>query len=203
MKIFAIDTSHSVASCALCQDGTIIDYSEKNTNLSHSEAVLPLCTELLARNGLTFADIDLYAVNRGPGSFTGLRIGIAAAKGFAFMTEKPLMGVSSLMAVALASGIKGQVTAMVKARPGEWFYGVYDTAGPCPVLIGKEDAADMDHMENPADQLADTPSRADFVAQCAYFLHLAGEPCSVHGANPVYLKLSQAERMKLQQQELQ
>ena len=200
MKIFAIDTSHAVASCALCEDDIVIGYQERNTNLSHSEAVLPLCSQLLQQHGLTFQDIDLYAVNRGPGSFTGLRIGIAAAKGFAFMTEKPLIAVSSLMAVALASGVtNGPVVSMVKARPNEWFYGVYDCGGPLPQLTGAESAADMDNIAALQGTIADQLSRADAIAICAYRMYEQGAETNVHGANPVYLKLSQAERMKQKQ----
>ena len=89
MKILAIDTSGKVASVALVEDGKFIDTIEKNTNLSHSQAVLPVCMELLEKNEITLKDIDCFATVVGPGSFTGLRIGIAAAKGFAIsMTER-------------------------------------------------------------------------------------------------------------------
>ena len=123
MKILAIDTSGKVASVALVEDGKFIDTIEKNTNLSHSQAVLPVCMELLEKNEITLKDIDCFATVVGPGSFTGLRIGIAAAKGFAMMLDKPLVGVSSLECVAYESdnedAAKGSVLYKTGGRPND------------------------------------------------------------------------------------
>lgn len=96
--------------------------------------LLPKAKELLDQQGLTFSDIDLFVVGRGPGSFTGVRIGIATAKGLAFAANKPLIGASTLDAVAYRawlSGVRGRLGVVQDAMRGEVYPGIYtlDDAG--------------------------------------------------------------------------
>ena len=96
MKILALETSAVAASAAVCEDEVLIAQSFQNTGLTHSRTLMPMVQDLLKNSGLTLKDIDVIAVAVGPGSFTGLRIGIAAAKGLAWAADKPCAAVSTL-----------------------------------------------------------------------------------------------------------
>lgn len=100
MKILALESSAVAASAALVEDGVLRGLSLLNCGLTHSETLLPLAEELLQRNGCAAGQLDLIAVARGPGSFTGIRIGVAAAKGLSWGADKPCCGVSTLEAMA-------------------------------------------------------------------------------------------------------
>lgn len=199
MKIFGIDTSGRIASVALCVDGVLKDTIIKNTNLSHSEAVLPICEELLANNGLKLCDIDAFAVVVGPGSFTGLRIGIAAAKGFAYTLEKPLIGISALECSALASGKTGVVCPLIKARENDYFYGLYLCDNNTVKRKAEDSSNNIDSIYKSYDDGSVSFYNGEYGAKEAAVLaykHLnEGYSTDVHNVNPVYLKLSQAERM--------
>ena len=83
MKILAIDTSSSICSTAILDDEVLIDKNELNNGRTHSENLMPLIDELLKRNNITVKDINLLACSVGPGSFTGIRIGVASIKAIA------------------------------------------------------------------------------------------------------------------------
>ncbi len=99
MNIFAVDTSAKAVSAAILSDDKLVTQVSLNTGLTHSETLLPICQDLLKNSRMTLKDIDLFAAAIGPGSFTGLRIGISAIKGFAFANNKPTAGISSLLAL--------------------------------------------------------------------------------------------------------
>ena len=100
MKILALDSTAVAASVALCEDGKLLgEYTIQNGN-THSETLLPMVESLLDHFGMTVQDVDLFAVSAGPGSFTGVRIGVATVKGLAFAGGKPCIGVSTLEALA-------------------------------------------------------------------------------------------------------
>ena len=90
MRILALESSATAASAALCEDEKLIAQSFRDTGLTHSQTLLPMTEELLAHCGLSVSDLDLIAVAAGPGSFTGLRIGVATAKGLAWAALAPL-----------------------------------------------------------------------------------------------------------------
>ena len=100
MKILALESSAVAASVALCEDETLIAQAFQNTGLTHSQTLLPLAEDLLKNCGLTMADMDLIAVAEGPGSFTGLRIGVATAKGLAWAEDKDCAPCSTLESMA-------------------------------------------------------------------------------------------------------
>ena len=100
MKILALESSAVAASAAVCEDETLIAQSFQHSGLTHSRTLMPMCRDLLANCGLSLEEIDVVAVAAGPGSFTGLRIGVAAAKGLAWAGDKPCAGVSTLEAMA-------------------------------------------------------------------------------------------------------
>ena len=100
MNILALESSAVAASVALMRDGSLLAESTVNIGHTHSETLLPMVEELLGRVGLSVSDVDVFAVSAGPGSFTGVRIGVASVKGLAFGSGKPCVGVSTLEALA-------------------------------------------------------------------------------------------------------
>ena len=117
MKILALESSATVASVALCEDETLLAQAFLHTGLTHSQTLLPMARDLLKACGLTPAQVDLIAVAAGPGSFTGLRIGVATAKGLAWAAEKPCAGCSTLASMAWnLAGFSGQVCVAMDAR---------------------------------------------------------------------------------------
>ena len=100
MKILALETSAKAVSAAVSEDGKILCSGYQDTGLTHSRTLMPIVEHILKNAGLTVADMDAIAVAAGPGSFTGIRIGVAAAKGLAFAADKPAVGVSTLAAMA-------------------------------------------------------------------------------------------------------
>jgi tRNA threonylcarbamoyladenosine biosynthesis protein TsaB len=100
VKILAVDSSNSAASVAICEDDKIISEFFINAGLTHSETLAPMIDASLKSSKITPQEIDLYSVTCGPGSFTGLRIGLATVKAMAFVGGKPCARVSSLEALA-------------------------------------------------------------------------------------------------------
>ena len=100
MKILALETSAKAVSAAVSEDGKILCSGFQDTGLTHSRTLMPIVEGILKNTNLTLQDMDAVAVAVGPGSFTGIRIGVAAAKGLAFGADKPAVGVSTLAAMA-------------------------------------------------------------------------------------------------------
>ncbi len=100
MKILALETSAKSVSAAVTEDGRILASAYQNAGMTHSVTLMPLVDAMLKNADLDKADMDLIAVAAGPGSFTGLRIGVSAAKGLAWALDKPCCGVSTLEAMA-------------------------------------------------------------------------------------------------------
>lgn len=127
MNILAFECSAKSASTALLSDGKLIAESYQNCGFTHSRTLLPLAEDMLSRAGLSFDDVDMYAVSSGPGSFTGLRIGISLVKGFAYGASKPCCGVSSLEAMAyMLPQSNSIVCAVMDARAGQVYNALFD-----------------------------------------------------------------------------
>lgn len=117
MLILAFETSAKAGSVALLEDDKLLGETYCNTGLTHSQTLMPMAEELLKTCGFTPKDVQAVAVAAGPGSFTGIRIGVAAAKGFAWGGELPCYGVSTLEAMALQQGLwRGYILAVMDAR---------------------------------------------------------------------------------------
>lgn len=117
MKILALDSTAVTASVALLEDEKPIAEYTLSAGLTHSQTLLPMVESVLAVNGLSTKDMDLFAVTEGPGSFTGVRIGTATVKGLAFGRNIPCIGVSSLEALAMGlSGFNGLICPVMNAR---------------------------------------------------------------------------------------
>ncbi|OOE90781.1 tRNA (adenosine(37)-N6)-threonylcarbamoyltransferase complex dimerization subunit type 1 TsaB [Salinivibrio sharmensis] len=127
LRILAVDTATENCSVALCCDNKIIARSEVAPR-EHTNKILPMVDEVLAEAGVGLAQLDALAFGRGPGSFTGVRIGIGIAQGLAFGADVPMIGVSTLEAMAAQSyrlHESTQVLAAIDARMGELYVGQY------------------------------------------------------------------------------
>ena len=100
MKVLALETSAKAVSAAVTEDGKVLASGYQDTGLTHSRTLMPIVEHILKNTDLTVQDCDVIAVAAGPGSFTGIRIGVSAAKGLAFAADKPAVGVSTLAAMA-------------------------------------------------------------------------------------------------------
>lgn len=129
MKVLGLDTATLTASAAILDDDTVLAADAVDTGGgAASEALMPLIARVLERAGVAPRELDAVAVGAGPGSFTGLRIGMATAKGIAFAAGIPLWAVSSLAALALGAvrrGATGTILPVLDARRGELYIGTY------------------------------------------------------------------------------
>jgi tRNA threonylcarbamoyladenosine biosynthesis protein TsaB len=125
-RLLAVDTATEICGIALAVDGRIQAELMLNRGITHTQSVLSAIDAVLAITGLTTGDLDAYAVTRGPGSFTGLRIGISTVKGLAFATEKPMVGISALAVLAhQAPGSADLICPMMDARRNEVYWTLY------------------------------------------------------------------------------
>ncbi|MBP7176501.1 MAG: tRNA (adenosine(37)-N6)-threonylcarbamoyltransferase complex dimerization subunit type 1 TsaB [Thermoclostridium sp.] len=130
MNILALDTSGSTATAAVCSDDYMIGELTIRNGRTHSQKVIPMMESLLAMLDLKMADINLLAVANGPGSFTGLRIGVVTMKAFAYALKIPLIEVPTLMALACTLGeTDGLVCPIMDARNRQVFTGIYRISG--------------------------------------------------------------------------
>ena len=128
--ILAFETSAKAASVALLDNGILLGEGYQNTGLTHSQTLMSMAESLLDSCGKTVEDITAVAVANGPGSFTGVRIGVAAAKGFAWGKEIPCYGVSTLEAMAEGLGIyEGYVVPTMDARRNQTYTAIFQAQG--------------------------------------------------------------------------
>ncbi len=125
MKILALDTSTMLATCAVLDENRVLGEYSLNQEETHSEKLVPMVKEVLDSLGLKVSDIDLYGVATGPGSFTGLRIGVATIKAFAHLFDKPVVGISTLEALAFNFPYNEVVVPMIDARRDRVYTGIY------------------------------------------------------------------------------
>ena len=227
MLILAFETSAKAASVALTEEGKLLGEVYQNTGLTHSQTLLVMAQDLLKQCGLTVKDVTHVAVAEGPGSFTGIRIGVAAAKGLSWGGQLPLCGVSTLEAMALGLGAyEGIVCPVMDARRSQVYNALFRAeqgtltriapdraisledlgreleALPGPVfLVG--DGSYVTHKALPHTVLPPEHrlhQRAAGVALAAAEKIAAGAPCDGAALTPNYLRLSQAERERLEKQ---
>ena len=231
MKILAFETSAKAGSAALLEDGILLSEAYQNTGLTHSQTVLPMAEQLLKNCGLTPKDVDAVAVAAGPGSFTGIRIGVAAAKGFAWGGDLPCYGVSTLEAMTLQLGLThGYVCACMDARRSQVYNAIFCVKDghlerltedraisledlSCDLLKLTEpvylvgDGAELTYRTlSDTCQLRLPPEhrrhqRAAGVALAAWQQFKLGIPADAATLTPNYLRLSQAERERLAREE--
>ena len=231
MRILAFETSAKAASVAVLEDGKLLGEYYQNSGQTHSRTVMKMAEDLLANCDLTVGDIDAAAVAAGPGSFTGVRIGVAAAKGFAWGREVPCCGVSTLESMAWSSGLlDGVVVAAMDARRSQVYTAAFRMENGVPerllddsaiaveelgawlktvegrkVLVGDGAQLCYNTLGQEIEDLHLMPEhlrmqRAGGVALAAWQRLSRGEPADAAALTPTYLRLSQAERERLERQ---
>ena len=130
MRILAFETSAKAGSVAVLEKGILLAENYCNTGLTHSQTLMVMAEDALKSCGLTPSQVDAVAVASGPGSFTGVRIGVAAAKGFAWGSDIPCCGVSTLEAMATGLGVyDGYVLPVMDARRSQVYNAVFRAEG--------------------------------------------------------------------------
>ncbi len=221
MLILAFESSAKAASAALVRDGRLLSQSTQISALTHSRTLLPMAEDLLKNSDLSIRDVDAFAVAQGPGSFTGVRIGVSTVKGLSWAADKPCVGVSTLEAMAwhgLAAG--GFICPVMDARRSQVYNALFELSDGRPVRLCEDRAIALPLL---AQELRALPSPAflvgDGAALTADYLRGEGVPFRLAPDNlvwqdawgvamaaldkpliagaellPVYLRLSQAER---------
>lgn len=136
MNILAMDTTAKASSVSLLNDDKILAEFSLNMQFMHSQTIMPMCESMLNCCKMKLDEIDAFAVSTGPGSFTGLRIGLSAIKGMAYALSKPCVGVSTLDALAMnVSCFDGIICAVMDARCKQVYTALYkvNTSGVNPV----------------------------------------------------------------------
>ena len=139
MKILALETSAKSVSAAVAENGVILAAAYQNTGLTHSRTLMPLVDGMLRAASLTLDDMGLIAVAHGPGSFTGLRIGVSAAKGLAWAKSLPCCGVSTLEAMARGvSDFDGLIVCAMDARRSQVYNAIFEIKDVRPVRLTED-----------------------------------------------------------------
>lgn len=233
MRILAFETSAKAASVAIVEDGMLLGEYFQNNGQTHSRTIMKMAEDLLRNCELSVQDIDAAAVAAGPGSFTGVRIGMAAAKGFAWGREIPLIGVSTLEAMAKnAAACDGVYCAAMDARRQQVYAAVFEccdgkllrlmedsaiaisdlrkvleTVEKDKFLVGDGAQLCYNNLED-VKRLYLLPEhvrmqRAAGVALLAWECVQAGDLPAASAVVPNYLRLSQAERERLKKTEME
>lgn len=231
MLLLAFETSAKAASVALFDGKTLLGESYQNTGLTHSQTLLVMAQDLLSQCGKLPTDIEAVAVAEGPGSFTGVRIGVAAAKGLAWGKDIPCYGVSTLEAMALGLGaFDGIVCPVMDARRSQVYNALFCANGaelsrtaPDRAISLEDLGAELKNAKKPVflvgdgsnlcyDTLKETVpnlvlpaqhklhQRAVGVGLAALQKIAAGEAGDGNALTPNYLRLSQAERERLERE---
>ena len=126
MKILAIDTSTTHSSCAVMDDNNIVGDFSINQSMSHNEILLVMVDEMLKKLNIDIEDIDLFVAVTGPGSFTGIRIGVTVVKALAMALNKPIVAVNTLEALSFGVFTDKKKIPLIDARGERVYYGVYE-----------------------------------------------------------------------------
>ena len=148
MLLFSLECSAAAASAAIYRDEKLLGEEFLNVPQTHSVTLLPMAKSLLEHTGISPAQIDYYAVSRGPGSFTGLRIGIAAIKGLAFPDDTPCIGVSTPEAIAYGLlGFEGTVIPMMDARCGQVYTALFQGKDGRLTRLSEDEALPLSELK--------------------------------------------------------
>ena len=229
MLLLAFETSAKAASVALFDENKLLGESYQNTGLTHSQTLMVMAEDLIKQCGHTPADVTHTAVAAGPGSFTGVRIGVAAAKGFAWGKEIPCYGVSTLEAMAAGLGMHdGYICACMDARRNQVYNAIFlaEDGGltriteDCAIALA-DLKTQLEHIDGPITLVGDGAAlthrmlseldlilppewrqhqRAVGVGMVALAAMGRGESGDAAALTPNYLRLSQAERERLEKE---
>lgn len=144
LNIVAMDTSGPLASCAVYKDGMIVHSIQMNRGLTHSETIMSALDDCMRAAELSCADVDCFACVAGPGSFTGVRIGVCAAKGLAHAWEKPCARIDALENLAMNFyGFDGVVCAILDARRNQVYCAAFDMKNGFPQRVLPDEAMEI------------------------------------------------------------
>ena len=147
MKILALETSAVTASAAVTEDDRLLAQSFQNSGLTHSATLMPMVSDLLKNTGLALQDMDVIAVAAGPGSFTGVRIGVAAAKGLAWPEDKPCAPCSTLESMAWqCAHVGGEICAAMDARRNQVYCARFRAEGGALIRLTEDRAMGLDEL---------------------------------------------------------
>lgn len=147
MKIIALESSAVTASVAVCEDEVLLAQAFQNSGLTHSVTLMPMAADLLKNAGLTLYDMDVVAVAAGPGSFTGIRIGVAAAKGLAWPGDKLCAPCSTLESMAWqVAHMGGEICAVMDARRQQVYNGRFLGTEDGMVRLSEDRAIGLDEL---------------------------------------------------------
>lgn len=232
MKILAFDGTAKAASVAVLDGERVLGYYTVDNGLTQSELLLPMAENLLKSLKLSFGDIELYATSVGPGSFTGVRIGVSLIKGLAFGKDIPCVEVSTLEALAESlSALRGVIVPCMDARRQQVYSATFRSDGKNMTRLTEDRAIALSElgeelksfegediylvgdgygvaktaMEKAGVVTMNTPEllileNAVSVARVAQRKYSAGEFVSDAALSPVYLRLPQAERERLERE---
>lgn len=221
MLILAIESSAKSASVALLKDGALLAQYSQCSGLTHSRTLLPMIEDMLKNTELTVSNVDAIAVAQGPGSFTGIRIGISTVKGLAWAADKPCVGVSTLEAMAwhgLDAG--GLICPVMDARRSQVYNALFEiengkvkrlcadraisleelaaelkACGREAFLVGDGMELTAKYLENAGVKFKKAAGNLAYQSAWGVAMAASDKPlASVHELLPVYLRLSQAER---------
>ena len=221
MLILGFESSAKAASVAICRDGKLISQYSQTSGLTHSRTLLPMAEDMLKNAELSMKDVDALAVAQGPGSFTGIRIGVSTVKGLAWALDKPCVGVSTLEAMAwhgIAAG--GYICPVMDARRNQVYNALFEIVEGKPVRLTEDrpialaelieevkalsapvflvgDGADITEKFFKQQGVACRKAPENLMWQSAWGVCMAAleKPFgSTDELLPVYLRLSQAER---------
>ena len=148
MKVLGIDTSTKVATIAIINEERVIGEYSLSKDMSHSEKLMPMIKEVLDNIDMKIEEIDLFAVGVGPGSFTGLRIGVATMKSFAHLFAKPIIGVSTLEALAYNMNLNQSIIMpMLDARRDRVYTSLYRFNGLEMQEIDRSEILEIEDMK--------------------------------------------------------
>ena len=234
MKLLAIESSGLVASAAVFADDTIVAEFTVNNKQTHSQTLLPMIDQVVTMSGIDLKEIDAIATTSGPGSFTGLRIGAATAKGLGLALHKPIVPITTLEALAFRlAGREGNICPMMDARRNQVYAGVYrvgDMLLECVTgqkAVSIEDyIAELNDLGDPVTVLGDgVPVFQEKIKQCEGLLYRfcadsvryqrassvtalgkkyyeQGRQMKAAEFAPMYLRLSQAERERMEKENI-
>lgn len=230
MKILAFDGTAKAASVAVADGDKILAHCTVDNGLTQSELLLPMAEDMLRSLKLSFSDIELFATSVGPGSFTGVRIGVSLIKGLAFGRNIPCVSVSTLEALAEnLRGLRGIIIPCMDARRGQVYSATFrsdeeeltrltedravalstladelkEYKGENIYLVGDGYNVAKNALEKASIRLCETPEllileNAASVARVAKRKYEAGESVSDEQLSPIYLRMPQAERERLE-----
>ena len=224
MKILSIDTSSNLCAVAVLEDTNLIKENILDDTKNHSEKIMPVIAQTLEEAGLKLSDIDLIVCDKGPGSFTGIRIGVATVMSFVDSLKIPAIGITSLEALAynviLNNSDSSNICSLIDAKNDNVYFELYSTSSNMPFSVLDAECINIHELIAKLKEydnicfvgdgsITHKSSLADAICNCTFSNHneISSYSLGIAGFNaynssrqddllPVYLRKSQAERAK-------